>query len=674
MIRSMYSGISGMKNQQIKMDVIGNNIANVGTTAFKGSRVTFKDALTQTTQAASAPTTEVGGLNPRQIGLGMAVSSIDRDMTGGTNAPTGRSTDFAIEGSGYFVVESGGETFYTRDGSFTLDRYGDLVTSSGLRVIGQYKDENGINTTGPINIPLEHDTVPSIKIGSGGKEILSVKLLGFDGGDSIKDISITASSSSGKSPIYYSKEDKRINIDIGAYSNLTELERAITNQLKSIKELNKYDEDPETGELTPLGEQQKLIKENIIDKGVSTIVVTGDLNQAKESTKATSAKLENQTIGGVEGFTIDAGLNNGYLGNFKVVFEKVAKGTKSSVEFDDKKNLVIKLEDGEKFDASKINKLIEDKIAAATPKTTKAAFGDNLPNEKIDMSLFKISGTGEIDASKLPETGKGESFTLKGGTGLAARVDEQPIGTNKFSFNAGIENGSAGNLKIEIKSGDVSPSTAEFDSNGKLIITLDKTKTDIKAADIENLIKNAKNKPSNVDLSKFTVTPADSNNDKIDASGISNSIDIELSGGVSGGDLSVMQDSRPDKDSNTGFRIEKIQLNSFSVGKDGNIKCTYGVDSFDVGRFQLARFVNDAGLEAAGGNLYRSTSNSGQPATGFPNDTGFGTTEQGYLEMSNVDLANEFTDMIVTSRSYQANSRTITTSDEMRQELLNLKR
>lgn len=431
MIRSMYSGISGMKNQQVKMDTIGNNIANLGTVAFKGSRVTFKDALTQTTQAASAPTFSIGGTNPRQVGLGMAVSSVDRNMTNGTNAPTGRATDFGIEGSGYFRVQNGAEIFYTRDGSFTMDRFGDLVTSSGLRVMGIDKSGN----RGPINIPLEHDTVPAIKFGittkkedgkeESIKEVLSVKLTGYDGGDYIKDILIDGKTEGGKSPI--SMKDGKITISIGGYENLTELEKAISNQLKEIGEMTKEEIEKHADK-----DNIQAIKDNILDRGIDRISVTGDLAAAKD--------------------------------------EK------------------------------------------------------NVPTIMDESRPSKVGADGKTTYAK------------------------------------------------------------------------------------------------------------------------------------------------------EGFKIEKVQLGSFSVGKDGKIRCTYGEDTFDVARLELARFVNDAGLEAMGGNLYRETANSGQATLGYPNSTGFGSTEQGFLEMSNVDLANEFTDMIVTSRSYQANSRTITTSDEMLQELLNLKR
>lgn len=422
MLRSMYSGISGMKNQQVKMDTIGNNIANLNSVAFKGSRVTFKDALVQTSQSASGPTFSTGGTNARQVGLGMAVSSIDRNMAAGTNSPTARATDIAIDGNGFFMVKNGPEIFYTRDGSFTMDRYGDLVTSSGMRVQGQDKDGN----KGNINIPREHDTVPEIKLGTTTtgtppvtKEVLSIKLLGFDGNiDTLKNIKIDQANDGGENPI--SVTGGEMTIRIKGYSSLPELERAVTKQLSKIQD---------TEDESSLSDPDKEIN-NLLKAGIKGIRISGDLTVAQDATK----------------------------GEPKVMDESRPEGA------------------------------------------------------------------------------------------------------------------TAGSTATE------------------------------------------------------------------------------------------------------GFLKEKIQLGSFAIGKDGKITCVYGEDDFEVARIRVGTFVNDNGLEAVGGNLYRSSANSGQATEGFPGDIGFGTTEQGFLEMSNVDLANEFTDMIITSRSYQANSRTITTSDEMLQELLNLKR
>lgn len=174
MLRSLFSGVSGMKSQQTKMDVIGNNIANANTTAFKASRVMFKDMLSQTMQSASAPaedaTKGVGGTNPKQAGLGVAIAGIDTDMSQGALQPTGRSTDIAVQGNGFFIVaekEGAGAYFrYTRDGGFTLDASGNLVTSEGLHVLGATADGKG-GAPGPdlsADPAPNEDTLKAIKI------------------------------------------------------------------------------------------------------------------------------------------------------------------------------------------------------------------------------------------------------------------------------------------------------------------------------------------------------------------------------------------------------------------------------------------------------------------------------------------------------------------------------
>lgn len=153
MLKSMYSGISGMKANQTKMDVVGNNVANVGTTAFKKSSVRFSDALNQTIIYSSSPGENIGGVNPGQVGIGTKVAGIAKYMTQGAIQPTGRPTDLAIDGEGFFVIQMDKNNDvivegYTRDGSFSLDANGNLVTAEGYRVLNT-NDE-------PVKIPKEY--------------------------------------------------------------------------------------------------------------------------------------------------------------------------------------------------------------------------------------------------------------------------------------------------------------------------------------------------------------------------------------------------------------------------------------------------------------------------------------------------------------------------------------
>ena len=138
MMRSMFSGVTGLRNHQVKMDVIGNNIANVNTVGFKKSRVTFQDTLSQTMRGAASPQGNRGGTNPMQVGLGMTIASIDTIHTSASAESTGNMTDLAIEGDGYFILQGDGlDKYYTRAGNFGFDTNGNLInTSNGLKVLG----------------------------------------------------------------------------------------------------------------------------------------------------------------------------------------------------------------------------------------------------------------------------------------------------------------------------------------------------------------------------------------------------------------------------------------------------------------------------------------------------------------------------------------------------------
>ena len=155
MMRSLFSGVSGLKSHQTRMDVIGNNIANVNTVGFKASRTTFADTLSQTQSGASRATGTIGGTNPKQIGLGVSVASIDMPFTDASPQATGKNTDVALSGDGLFVVKNGDQVYYTRDGAFEFDEEGTYVLpGSGLIVQGWMNtsatDHSTIDTNGAV--------------------------------------------------------------------------------------------------------------------------------------------------------------------------------------------------------------------------------------------------------------------------------------------------------------------------------------------------------------------------------------------------------------------------------------------------------------------------------------------------------------------------------------------
>lgn len=153
MIRSMFSAVSGLKNHQTMMDVVGNNIANVNTAGFKSSSVVFQDVLSQTLQGGGAASALQGGTNPAQVGLGARVAAITTNFGQGALQRTGRATDLAIEGDGFFVVSQAGQQLYTRAGSFSVDALGRLVTQDGAFINGWQSGADGrVNTNGPVGM------------------------------------------------------------------------------------------------------------------------------------------------------------------------------------------------------------------------------------------------------------------------------------------------------------------------------------------------------------------------------------------------------------------------------------------------------------------------------------------------------------------------------------------
>jgi flagellar hook protein FlgE len=166
MLRSLFSGISGLRAHQQMMDVTGNNISNVNTTGYKSSQAVFQDTLSQMVNAAGAPQAgAAGGTNPAQVGLGVRMASINANFGQGAAQTTGKSSDMMIQGDGFFAVKSGGETLYTRAGSFTFDANGALTTPNGQIVQGWMADDGVVNTAGApgdIRLPIGLALAPTI--------------------------------------------------------------------------------------------------------------------------------------------------------------------------------------------------------------------------------------------------------------------------------------------------------------------------------------------------------------------------------------------------------------------------------------------------------------------------------------------------------------------------------
>ncbi len=180
MVRSMYTGVSGLRTHQTKMDVIANNIANVNTTGYKAAQVTFHDVISQTTAAASAPSESIGGMNARQIGLGVTVAAINTKTTAGAPQNTESTLDVAISGDGYFVLQDGETEVYTRSGNFKLDSEGNLVHAGTGYYVMSVDDDRIQNTDGLTNISIDQlGWVKGVNEDGDVVEIAQIRLVNF---------------------------------------------------------------------------------------------------------------------------------------------------------------------------------------------------------------------------------------------------------------------------------------------------------------------------------------------------------------------------------------------------------------------------------------------------------------------------------------------------------------
>lgn len=398
MLRSLFSGISGLRSHQTMLDVTGNNIANVNTTGFKSSQTQFKDTLSQIMTNAGAPQNGSGGTNPAQVGLGVQVAGITTNFAQGAAQVTNRSTDVMISGDGFFVVQKGNQQYYTRSGAFDFDANGNLVTTEGAYVMG-WGAANGVVDTNGLLQPLQ---LPTSTL-SGSEQTTKVS---FDG-------NLPSDAAAGTV----------LNRDVEVYDS---------------------------------------------------------------------------------------------LGNARTVTLTMTKNSAPGVS----------------------------------------------------PVVWDVTGTDPSGNAITPGT-------------LTFDANGQPTGTTAFALGG---------------------------------------------------------------------------------------IQIELGGTTGYANLNTVQ-----VESRDGQQAGALQ--SFQISADGTVIGSFSNGMKEpIGKISLATFANPNGLEKAGGSLYQTSVNSGVAEVGAASEGGRGALVGGALEMSNVDLSSEFTNLIIAQRGFQANSRVITTSDELLQELVNLKR
>ena len=335
MMRSLFSGVSGLKNHQTRMDVIGNNISNVNTTGYKSSRVTFADTLQQTLAGASAPSDTRGGTNPKQIGLGSSVASIDMIMTDGSVQSTGKNTDLCLSGNGFFVVKGANGTFYTRDGAFEFDAEGNYVLpGSGMYVQGWTADANGsINT---------NESIGNIVI-QAGKSMGATKTTMAQYANNLDSMVATIESISGGIPvvakIYSKREDGSV-----APSDTTLVRLYLKNGIDVM---------PDSGGPYTVGEAYSYTETRA---GKSSTVKNGE-------TSVTVKLKDGYSFAGIDGENYSVG------GNYSYEPESVTASADNEV--------TLKLKDGSVFTGTQGNTYMLGNAYTYFPETSVAASADN---------------------------------------------------------------------------------------------------------------------------------------------------------------------------------------------------------------------------------------------------------------------------------------------------------
>jgi len=623
MMRSMFAGVTGLRNHQIRMDVIGNNIANVNTVGFKGGRVNFQDTLNQVLRGASAPQGERGGINALQVGLGMTLASVDVIQTQGNLQNTGKITDVAVQGDGLFILSDGMRQYYTRAGNFNLEADGRLTNpSNGLVLQGWLANDGEINTNSP---------VAGIKLPV-GQTIAPIATANVSFGGNLD--------SETNSELSYST----MNISDGSHAATIELQLipAGFNQFQ-------YNAIVSNGSITGGTNGSGIITLNL--DGTVANVSGADFQVTPNGSGAQPVTVHVPRLNAVNGGTF--------------ISEKAVSQT-----------------------------LNLSPTFAGVGNYTTAVTDDQGNNMTLTYNVVLNSGntydwtvTGVAGGALAPSSGNAGSFDWTLIDGVSNTTGQVTVRSTAAALDVAIASSQNApgypSFRVITKEGSYSTTftaskplvttTRSYDSLGQphtLTSTVTKTADNTwswgTVDDANNPIGNGNLLFSNAGGliastgGPLTFVPAGSNPISI----LPDFTKVTQYASENSEITSPFQDGFP-----------MGQLQNFNIDKVGHVVGVFSNGMNQVlGQIALANFTNPAGLMRSGETMFEESSNSGTAQIGQAGQNGRGLVTPGAIEMSNVDLSQEFTDMIITQRGFQANSRIITTSDEMLQELVNLKR
>ena len=688
MMRTLYTGESGLLSHQTRMDVVGNNIANVNTVGFKASRTVFADMLSQNLKYAQSPEENIGGTNPKQIGLGTKVESVDLIFTDGTPMSTEKNTDLCLSGDGLFVVQKGGNTYYTRNGAFEFDAAGNYVLpGSGHYVQGWTAKDGVIDTTAAVGniqvaqtIAATPTTEVNFKYNLDADTPLVKEMTGGILYESVQKVPRTEQVWEEVDVIGTLEEEEslyNLNVNIGDDVYFLHVIGDTQNHEEDI-DLSKNWTVKEVGAysdwewpITLEDEEGNTSTIKVISKGASNIQpgqsFSADTSRLRfKSTVNNVSPLEFSVNGinckavgmnhsveipGEDWFVVDDNDPDGYLSptaGSDIIFIKqcpngVHNGCTVGITLDHAlseseaaslKGGELKFS-GEAYTATKKRPITittyDDVVTTVTDGTYK--YYNSMPIEQT-VSIYDSKGRNyQIPVYFVAE---GEDAD-----GAVKRTDKWLVSLDK---NAAVKKGETTSYEFVDSAGNrvsVSMPAAEiqFDNSGNFLTTGE--------GDITSTMTITYGNAAAEDSEAQTVT-------------------------VNFADLT--QYAGNTTVSSTGDGNTSGELKDVSIDSSGLI---YGVYTNGVSQaaaqVAVAHFDNAPGLTKTGTSLYQVSANSGAAVVDSSDNIGTNIMA-GYLEMSNVDVASEFADMIITQRGFQSNSKLITVGDEMLETAVNMKR
>jgi flagellar hook protein FlgE len=640
MLGSLYTSVSGLKGHLTALNVAGNNISNINSIGFKGGRVTFRETLIQTLRGASRPQDGLGGVSPLQIGLGMGVGSIDNILSQGVLQNTGVPTDLGINGDGFFILSDGEREYYSRIGAFGYDAEGNLINpANGLIVQGRIADGNGVISAGAAiqkitlpfgrkvpaqsttnvefgcNLDASATTSSASLVSAGNTGITSVFGMTVNGAGGTHEITITGDNATASSQ---------------AGSNLTN--PAALDGSETLESLGITD----TSDFTMS-----------VDGGAAVAIA----GIAGSSTVSDLINVINSTVTGVT-----AELSGG-----EVVLTRDYAGDGTSYN--------ITTSDG--VDGNITRQLFGAAVGSGF------VVNNGTASTLVATDVFTPTGKSPMGAVSL-------NLVTNTTTGLVTGISDLGGGGVGIDAKDGL---AAGVATVETAPTEHYSSIMVYDTLGvehNLTVRFSKAPVsgmwywDASLDGIEQVKGGQTGSVSfNEDgsLSSFIYDGGSTNFVFSPANG-AKEVHLRFDAGTPGSFDGITQFSSPFSTTARGQDGYGMgALTSVSIDPTGVITGFFsnGI-SKSIAQIILAKFNNAAGLEKVGDGLYVTSSNSGLAMKGEPGKIVSATISGGALEMSNVDLAEEFVSMVVAQRGFQANARVLSASDEMLTELVNMTR